>query len=548
MERIVSVDGQFFIDELGRLRIFRGTNVVVKTWPYVPDTRSEAGAFMSFNSKDVEILSNRGVTAIRLGIMWPGVEPTRGNYNQTYLNEMVKIVQMCSDAGIYVLLDFHQDVFSKRFCGEGVPDYIADTNPNASSGPTGFPIPFQSAPYSVDTAGNPSEFNCSLVSWPMYQGTFSVAHGYDQLYNNLDNVRDYFISYWTLVAKTFLKFKNIIGYDIINEPFYGDIYKDITLTNAAVANTKNLQPFYDVVAAAIRAVDTNAIIHFESVTLIQQYDYFTKVPGGSNFANTSVFNFHYYKEAQTDFDVNSTIGFRLDSARALGCGVFLGEFEMGYGQAGANIPAIQNTLDAVDYHMISVTGWEYKDYVTPGDFIQTGTNNGLVDTSTGLIRPDMERVYSRTYAHAIAGIPISMCFDNTTSAFALLFTFNGKNGTAGTTVLRTNFNSTYPNGFSVQISAESGTFIYSTVNNSILIQPDIQDLPLESTAVSVYIASKSGEVSQMCPLHRIPKVTAATSTALTGNLVMTLSSGSLPKAISLVLHSLLILLILIGGF
>lgn len=29
--------------------------------------------------------------------------------------------------GIYTLLDMHQDVFSGKFCGEGVPDWAVET-------------------------------------------------------------------------------------------------------------------------------------------------------------------------------------------------------------------------------------------------------------------------------------------------------------------------------------------------------------------------------------------------------------------------------------
>jgi hypothetical protein len=49
---------------------------------------------------------------------------------------MKSIVQTLSDAGIYVLLDFHQDALSEKFCGEGakiqtsfrasIPEQFAD--------------------------------------------------------------------------------------------------------------------------------------------------------------------------------------------------------------------------------------------------------------------------------------------------------------------------------------------------------------------------------------------------------------------------------------
>ncbi|TPX53190.1 hypothetical protein CcCBS67573_g09743, partial [Chytriomyces confervae] len=101
LNRIVSTNRQLFVDDSGRTRVLRGTNVVAKAFPYIPDTRIDAIPMLSFNKRDVAILALHGTTAIRLGVIWAGVEPTRGQYNSTYLNELKSIVQMCSDAGIY---------------------------------------------------------------------------------------------------------------------------------------------------------------------------------------------------------------------------------------------------------------------------------------------------------------------------------------------------------------------------------------------------------------------------------------------------------------
>jgi endoglycosylceramidase len=45
---------------------------------------------------------------IRLGVLWAGVEPVRGKYNETYLKVIKSIVDKCNSYGIYVLLDSHQ--------------------------------------------------------------------------------------------------------------------------------------------------------------------------------------------------------------------------------------------------------------------------------------------------------------------------------------------------------------------------------------------------------------------------------------------------------
>jgi endoglycosylceramidase len=41
--------------------------------------------------------------------------PKKGQINQTYINEMAKIIDKLSSYGIYTLIDLHQDMMSSRF-------------------------------------------------------------------------------------------------------------------------------------------------------------------------------------------------------------------------------------------------------------------------------------------------------------------------------------------------------------------------------------------------------------------------------------------------
>ena len=44
-------------------------------------------------------------------------------YNVSYLAELQKIVGWAAAEGIYTVLDWHQDLLSERFCGEGIPNW-----------------------------------------------------------------------------------------------------------------------------------------------------------------------------------------------------------------------------------------------------------------------------------------------------------------------------------------------------------------------------------------------------------------------------------------
>jgi endoglycosylceramidase len=94
-------------DADGRERYFHGTNCVVKGPPYHPDP-DNFDTLVSLTDRDFAILADAGVNVIRLGMMWPGVEPQPGQYNYTYLGVISRIAAGAAKHGIYTLLDMHQ--------------------------------------------------------------------------------------------------------------------------------------------------------------------------------------------------------------------------------------------------------------------------------------------------------------------------------------------------------------------------------------------------------------------------------------------------------
>ena len=57
--------------------------------------------------------------------MWEAVERTPGRYDEDYLNKVEALINKLGEAGIYTLVDMHQDVFARSICGEGFPDFYA---------------------------------------------------------------------------------------------------------------------------------------------------------------------------------------------------------------------------------------------------------------------------------------------------------------------------------------------------------------------------------------------------------------------------------------
>ena len=104
------------------------------------------------------------------------------------------------DAGLWVILDMHQDLYSRKYLGDGAPEWAC-----LDDG-----IPFVAMP----------------GGWFMNYQTPAVIRAFDNFWANKPGpggigIQDRFISAWQHVARRFKDDKNIIGYDVMNEPFYG---------------------------------------------------------------------------------------------------------------------------------------------------------------------------------------------------------------------------------------------------------------------------------------------------------------------------------------
>lgn len=68
-----------------------------------------------------------GVNLIRFGVTWASIEPKEKQYNTDLIAEHVSFVRECEKLGIYVILDMHQDLFTKGpRSGDGAPKWALD--------------------------------------------------------------------------------------------------------------------------------------------------------------------------------------------------------------------------------------------------------------------------------------------------------------------------------------------------------------------------------------------------------------------------------------
>ncbi len=127
-------DRSYLRDTHGRYLMFRGINVSGSTKvpasidgkpltiadlkvPYNTGKPSYLGKPFAPADNDAELkkLRDAGFNVIRLLVNWEGIEPTkRGEYDQEYLKSLRAVVQKANEYGIYVLMDMHQDMFSRH--------------------------------------------------------------------------------------------------------------------------------------------------------------------------------------------------------------------------------------------------------------------------------------------------------------------------------------------------------------------------------------------------------------------------------------------------
>ena len=272
----VRQDGHF-VDDTGRVRIFHGFNAVNKAFPWYPQHMS--------NRSLVKHYKEWGFNAVRLGTMWSGVEPQQGKYNETYLQVIRDQLSNLADNGLYAFLDMHQDVLSKRFgTYDGAPSWLVDLLPKANNP---YPWPWNSTkPF---YGGN----------WAKQYLTEDCGVAFQGLYDNVNHSQDMLIAFWKKVASTFKDVTSVLGYELINEPWAGNVWKDPLLFLPGKAGSQNLLPMYHNIARAIREVDNDTIIMYEPVTWGIWFNGqfgtgFDTVPGGPEYRDRSALSYHLY--------------------------------------------------------------------------------------------------------------------------------------------------------------------------------------------------------------------------------------------------------------
>jgi endoglycosylceramidase len=457
----LSTTGTWLTDSDGRVVILHGLNQVYKVPPFEPSADG-------FSDDDAKFLADNGFNAVRLGVIWAGVEPAPEIIDYDYLDSIKQTVQTLADHGIVSLLDMHQDLYSSTFDGEGAPDWAVQTG--------GLPNPDVGFPYNYFL--NPAENHAWDAFWSDAEAPDGVG------------LENHYAHMWEAVASYFKGNPAVAGFEIMNEPWPGSPWVQ-TLFGSPAFDAQSLTPFYDQAASAIRAVDPSTPVFFEPNTLFNEL-----VPTHLGTVNEphTVFSVHDYCLANAGFGVDFacplTDGITLDHAATYAGAQDIPTIVTEFG-ATDDTNVIAEMLGVINPHRFGWTEWAYT-----GNDITSSSPNGqalVFDPSKPPVGDNVDTaklaLLAEPYPQVVGGTPNSWSFDSGT--FKLSYSTEMADGQgsfpAGTETTISVPKIEYPDGYQVQVT---GGQVASADNAPVLVIES--DGSANTVTVTVTPASGSG--------------------------------------------------------
>ena len=477
---------KFITDKYGRPTIFHGVNIVYKLPPYIPIT-DKFDPLFSLSKEDIKIMKKLGFNFVRLGIMWESVEREEGKYDMEYLNQMEEIINNLGKNGIYTMIDNHQDVFSRNFCGEGVPYFYLDKigydkqcDANILTkllGLVNICKPMSSFNFRYDDKNLPLIEDCKTKNFVEYHFTSEFTSVYKNFYENKYNIQEKFTEFWKVIAKKFKDNEYIIGYDLWNEPFPGGIYTDLTKLIPSYSDNNQLIPLYRKVDNEIRKINPDYILFFENTPFPDYIPLFGGLILGSfkerplNNNYNQVYNIHSYcclagisvcdeGEPSLIHSRSTCVNYHrkkikknVKDAKKLNVPLFLSEF----GACSDSENCYNEIVSVVRNCEKNFVSWSYWNYKPYGDHttsaIQIVEKEGIFNLN-GTVQFNKEKGLSRSYIQYYQGYPLSFNYLNDDTDFESEFVYN--DNIKENTILYFNKEFFYKMGYEIDVVDENG--------------------------------------------------------------------------------------------
>ncbi len=218
------------VDDLGREIQIRGINARIEGLFDVSfdDGRTALEPIPTFSHEDAQAMVRYGFNVLRLPINWSGMEPQEGEFSQAYFEKLDQVINLARDAGLYVLVDFHQDAWSKEIGEDGAPLWAI------------VPPPEQLL------EGPLEDLSARRVS-PQ------VLSAFKGFFENQEGIQDRFLPVWKRVVERYADRPEVIGFQPMNEPFVSHFD----------ASQQTLHDFYNKLLPPMRELDQRHLLWME---------------------------------------------------------------------------------------------------------------------------------------------------------------------------------------------------------------------------------------------------------------------------------------------
>jgi endoglycosylceramidase len=355
---------------------------------------------------DFAQLRAMGYDVIRLPLSWSELEPQPGQISATYVDRIAQVVGWARAQGIYVLLDMHQDGWSK-YLGPGAAPCPPPTSPATSQD------------------GAPLWASAHVAPMCAPEGISELAPGvaeaFQRFYANAAapdgaGLQDHFAAAVTALARRFAGDPTVAGYELLNEPHPGMV------AVPGAMDAAELFPFYAKVVAAVTA----AVPGFDQLFFVEpnaernvtdQGPVLTPWAAYSSYRNV-VFAPHVYtgvftadaEAGQHVFPSDGGYVSAIRDAKVLGLPLWIGEFG---GNPGSDDTILAGHYAQQDADALGGALWVWREHGSWGVF---ATPHGDVPTPTRL------KYSSRAYPLFTAGTLDSLAYDPADGAFRMTAT------------------------------------------------------------------------------------------------------------------------------
>ena len=407
-------EGRWITDKRGRVVILHGWNMVYKVGSYRP-------ADTGFGRNDMRFLRKHGFNTIRLGIIQKGVEPNlpgpdeEADYRDGYLDSIDRTERRLAKHGIFTMLDVHQDLYNERFQGEGFPDWavVGDAATLPAEPQNGFPQNYLTMP--------------------------ALNRAFDYFWENADDaagrgLQESFSDMWREIARRFEDRPNLVGYNILNEPWPGTPYPScLSPTGCPAFDAQFLQPFTERVIGAIREIDQETLVWYAPLLI---FDFGADTSLADTGDENAGFAFNMYclgeaippggGEAECDAGYDLTLQNAEAQTEETGDALLMTEYA-----ATQDIDTIARVTELADEAMIGWQQWHYcdcDDPTTTGTGIQSLVSDPSKPPRGKNLSREKLKISSRPYPRAVAGTPLAYEFNPETREFTMSYSVRGPDG------------------------------------------------------------------------------------------------------------------------